>query len=218
MDEVRLAEEAKLWYSNKIIQDTLNAIKQNNITAVFAENRDIAVEEIMKRIPAKATVTHGGSLTIRELGLIDRLSKGNYNYLRVKGKSSASDSAEIRRAAFYADVYLTSVNAITRDGRLVAIDGYGNRTAAIMFGPSKVIIVAGKNKIVDTLDDALKRIRDFVAPVHARRRNWNVPCTETGKCVNCKKTDRICNKTMIIEYERDQDRTTLVLVDEDLGI
>jgi len=215
LDEAKLDEEAKAWYSHKLIEDTLVAIRKNNMTAVFAKNKELAVDEVMKRIPPKAKVTHGGSLSIDELGLIEALQKGDYNYLR---KVPPDKNSEERRKAFYADIFLTSVNAVTRDGRLIAIDGTGNRTAAILFGPKKVIVVAGINKIVETLEDGMKRIKEYVAPVHARRRNWDLPCTRTGKCINCKHRNRICNKTMIVEYERDKDRITVILIGHTLGI
>lgn len=214
MEKARLSKE---WYFKKLIESTLIAITKNNMTGVFAEKKESVVHEIMKRIPKGGTVTHGGSLTVEELGLADKLLEGNFNYLR-RDRPIEPDVGEIRRKAFYADVYLTSVNAVTKDGKLVAIDGFGNRTAAILFGPKKVIVVAGKNKIVETLDDALKRIKKYVAPVHAKRRGLDLPCAKTGKCVDCKTEKRICNKMMIVEYEREKDRITVILVGEDLGI
>ncbi len=215
-DEVKLAGKAKGWYTSKLIADTMGAIGKNNMTAIFAKDKETALDEVLKRIPKNATVSHGGSLTIKELGLIEKLSEGDYHYLR--GGIAESKEKEIRRRGFYSDIYITSVNAITKDGRLIAIDGTGNRTAAIMFGPDKVIIIAGKNKIVETLEDGLVRIKEYVAPVHAKRRNHDLPCAVTGKCVNCRSKNRICNKTMIIEYERDSDRMTVILVGEELGI
>jgi len=215
-EEVKLAEETKVWYSSKLIADTMGAIQKNNMTAIFAKDKETALDEVLKRIPKNATVSHGGSLTIKELGLIERLSEGDYHYLR--GGIAESKEKEIRRKGFYSDIYITSVNAITKDGRLIAIDGTGNRTASIMFGPDKIMIIAGKNKIVETLEDGLRRIKEYVAPIHAKRRNHDLPCAVTGKCVNCRSKNRICNKIMIIEYERDSNRMTVILVGEELGI
>jgi L-lactate utilization protein LutB len=214
MKKVRFSKE---WYFKKLIEDTITGLKRNNIAGVFTKNKEDAINEIMKRIPERGTVTHGGSLTIEELGVANKLLEGNYNFLR-RNRPAESDLGEIRRKAFYADVYLTSVNAITKDGMLIAIDGFGNRTAAIMFGPKKVIVVAGKNKIVETLDDAFKRIEHYAAPLHAKRRGWNLPCTETGKCVDCKTERRICNKVSIVKYEREKNRITVILVAENLGL
>jgi len=98
------------------------------------------------------------------------------------------------------------------------MDGFGNRAACLLFGPKKVIVVAGKNKLVGTMEDGIKRIREYVAPVHAKRRGWNLPCTKSGTCADCKDPIRICNKLAVLQYERDRDRTTVIIVGEDLGI
>jgi hypothetical protein len=113
---------------------------------------------------------------------------------------------------------LTSVNAITTAGELMALDGIGNRIASLLFGPRKVVVVAGKNKIVNTLDDGIRRIKEYAAPIHAKRRGWDLPCTKTGRCVDCRDPRRICNKLAVLQYERDRERITVILVGEDLGI
>ncbi len=218
MEEEKELIEAKRWHFEKQIGETISAINKNNMEGIYAKDKKAALNEILKRIPSNATVSHGGSYTLRELGMIEILKKGEYRYLRGKIIQRHSMSDEMRTEDFSSDVYLTSANAITLEGELIVMDGFGNRAACLLFGPKKVLVVAGKNKIVRNLDEGMTRIREYVAPVHAKRRNWDLPCTKAGKCVDCKDPRRICNKIGILKYERDKERTTVILVGEDLGI
>jgi hypothetical protein len=218
MDEERELIEAKRWHFKKRIEETIKAINRNNMEAIYVEDRRAALEEILRRIPEGAIVTHGGSYTIKELGIVEILKKGNYRYLQQEIRADDTLQYKLEIKGFSSDVYLTSVNAITMQGELMALDGFGNRAACLLFGPKKVLVVAGKNKIVDTLEEGIKRIKDYVAPVHARRRNWDLPCTTAGKCVDCNSERRICNKLAILQYERNKDRISVILVGEDLGI
>src|SRR5512146_873709 len=180
MNEDEKLIEAKRWIVESRIEKTLRAISRNNMEGIYAKDRQSAREEVLKRIPRNATVTHGGTYTLRELGIIEALRKGEYRYLREEGGSDAHNR-EAQIKAFSADVYLTSVNAITMGGDLIALDGFGNRVACLLFGPAKVVVVAGQNKIVETLEDGIKRIRDYAAPVHVKRRGWDLPCAKAGK-------------------------------------
>jgi hypothetical protein len=218
MDDEKKLIEARQWHAEKRIQETLRAINKNNMEGVYAKDRGEALNEILKRIPPNATVTHGGSHTLQELGINEILRKGEYRYLRREIASNEREDLDIQIKGFSSDVYLTSVNAITTAGELIALDGIGNRVASLLFGPRKVLVVAGKNKIVNTLDDGIRRIKEYVAPIHAKRRGWDLPCTKTGICVECRDPRRICNKLAVLQYERDRERITVILVGEDLGI
>ena len=218
MEEEKELIKAKRWHFEKQIEETMSAIHKNNMEGIYAKDKEVALNEILKRIPPNATVSHGGSYTLRELGMIEILKKGEYRYLRQKITQRDSVSDEMRIEDFSSDVYLTSANAITLEGELIVMDGFGNRAACLLFGPKKVLVVAGKNKIVRNLEDGMTRIREYVAPIHAKRRNWDLPCTKAGKCVDCKDPRKICNKIAILKYERDKERTTVILVGEDLGI
>jgi hypothetical protein len=218
MDEDKKLIEARRWHAEKRIQETIHAIDKNNMEGIYAQDREEALNEILKRIPPNATVSHGGSCTLQEVGINEILSKGQYRYLRREIATNEEEEHDIQIKSFSSDVYLTSVNAITTAGELIALDGFGNRVACLLFGPRKVLVVAGKNKIVDTLDDGIRRIKEYVAPIHAKRRGWDLPCTKTGRCVDCRDPRRICNKLAILQYERDRERTTVILVGEDLGI
>ncbi len=216
MEEERELRKAQNWHAEKRIKETIRAIHQKNMTGVYAKDKEAAIKAILRRVPKDATVSHGGSFTLRELGIVDLLEKGAYRYLRKGAGSAYADETQWKD--FSSDVYLTSVNAVTRGGDLIALDGFGNRAACLFFGPKKLLVVAGRNKIVDTLEDGMKRIREYVAPVHAKRRHWDLPCTRAGRCVDCRSQERICNKLAVLQYERDKTRTTVILVNEDLGI
>ena len=218
MHEEKALNEARQWHSGKKIDETLNSLRRNNMEGLYVENREAALGEILKRIPPNATVSHGGSYTLQELGIKDILSNGEYRYVRRETATNEKEEHDIHIKGFSSDVYLTSVNAITTAGELIALDGFGNRVACLLFGPRKVVVVAGKNKIVDTLDDGIRRIKEYAAPIHAKRRGWDLPCTKTGTCVDCRDPRRICNKLAVLQYERDRGRTTVILVGEDLGI
>ena len=214
-EEERNLRDAQRWFAEKRIEETVRALNQNNIEAIYVKEKKAALNEILKRIPKNAIVSHGGSYTLKELGITEILEKGEYQYLR---SSPLPADEDLRLKAFSSDIYLTSVNAITLEGELIVMDGIGNRAACLLFGPKKVMVVAGKNKIVDTLEDGIKRIHEYVAPVHAKRRKWDLPCTKAGKCTNCKNQGRICNKLAILQYERKKDRICVIIVGEDLGI
>jgi hypothetical protein len=218
MDEEKKLIEARQWHAEKCIEETLHALNKNNMEGVYARDRREALNEILQRIPSNATVTHGGSYTLQEIGIKEILRKGHYRYLMGEVPANGGEEHDIQIKGFSSDVYLTSVNAITTAGELIALDGIGNRVSSLFFGPRKVLVVAGKNKIVSTLDDGIRRIKEYAAPVHAKRRGWDLPCAKAGTCVDCRDPKRICNKLAVLQYERDRERTTVILVGEDLGI
>jgi len=217
MNETKKLSDARRWHSERRIREALAAIKKNNMAGIYVRSREAALKEISLRIPKGSSVAHGGSRTLQELGVDVFLNQGGFEYL-LANASWDKGTRESRLRDFSCDIFLTSVNAITLRGELLAMDGFGNRAACLLFGPKKVLVIAGQNKIVATLEDGIKRIKDFVAPVHAKRRGWSVPCTKAGRCVDCKTPMRICNKLAVLQYERESDRITVILVGEDLGI
>jgi len=219
MDEVARLEEARSALKDVLVQEVMRSLKKNQMEALYASNRQEAVKEILALIPEASIVGYGGSLTLDELGIKEALKTGNYRYIdRGRPGISSEEMFALRRQSLLADVFLCSTNALTRDGKLVNIDGVGNRLAALTFGPKKVIVVVGINKIVDDVDEGLKRIRNHVAPLHARRRGWKVPCAQTGTCVDCRSPDRICSIVSVVELQREKGRLTVVLVGQPLGL
>ena len=192
-------------------------LKQRHYEAFFCHTAQEAVEKITGMIPEGSSVTWGGSMTIRDMGLTRALH--NKEGLDIWDRDLAPDreaAQEIYRRAFYADYYLSSVNAMSEDGEIVNIDGNGNRVAALTWGPKHVVYIVGINKICQDLDAAVKRARSTAAPVNAQRFNLNTPCKADGVCHNCQSPDSICNYIWIQRLSPNH-RHTVILVAEDLG-
>jgi hypothetical protein len=169
-------------------------------------------------IPPDSVVGVGGSITVRELGLIEALQKrGNRVVQHWQKGLSFDEIIAVERQHLTSEVFLTSSNAITEAGQLVNVDGGGNRVAAMIFGPKKVIVIAGENKIVKDVDAGLERIKRVAAPLNAKRLNLSTPCAVTGVCTDCDIPERICNITTIIHRKSEETDITIILVGETLG-
>ena len=155
-------------------------------------------------------------MTLKETGVIDFLRNGSFNYLDRDGLSGA-ELEKCFRDAFSADVYFSSSNAITENGELYNVDGTGNRVAAMLFGPEKVIVIAGCNKLVKDLDAADERVKAVAAPANAIRLDRNTPCTKTGRCADCRSEGRICANKVVFTRQTTPGRITVILVAEELG-
>lgn len=194
-------------------------LKQRHYEAFFCHTAQEAVEKITGMIPEGSSVTWGGSMTIRDMGLTRALH--NKEGLDIWDRDLAPDretAQEIYRRAFYADYYLSSVNAMSEDGEIVNIDGNGNRVAAITFGPKHVILVVGINKVAQNLEAAISRARSLAAPVNMMRfADLNTPCKHDGTCHDCKSPDSICNYIQIMRNSHPAGRHIVVIVDEELG-
>lgn len=210
--------EFKVWHNEAIGTKTVEALVKNNFKAMYCQTKQEAVEQILALIPVEATVGVGGSWTVGELGLLDRLSAlGNTMFNHGLPNLSAETRIELRRKQLTCDVFLTGTNAVTMDGRLVNTDGIGNRVASMIFGPKKVIIVVGANKIVKDVAEAEKRIKLYAAPINNKRLHTPNPCTSTGECMDCQGPTRICNVTTIISKRPPLTDIHVVVVGEDLG-
>ncbi len=208
------------------IQGLISKLRESNISALYVRDRRQALKTVISMIPERAVVGLGDSLTLRQIGLLDVLEKGNYEFLNPwRSGTSLEENIRLKKRALTSDVFVTGTNALTLDGKIVNIDGHGNRVAAMLFGPDKVIVVVGKNKLVHDVPEALEKIRNRTAPANVRRHpdfDPMPPCAETGECSDCASPWRICNKTVIIEREYDnvkyKPRITVVIVGEELGI
>ncbi|MCX8192155.1 MAG: lactate utilization protein, partial [Nitrososphaerales archaeon] len=161
--------EAKVWYNEKIVETTLKNLTKNGFNVLYVPKKEDALKKILEMVPMDAKVGVGGSLTIREMGLIEALkNRGNIVLDTWQPNLPKKDELEMRRNHLTSDVFISSTNALTIDGKLVNIDGVGNRVAAMIFGPKKVIVVAGINKIVKDVNEGIKRIRDLAAPLNAK--------------------------------------------------
>lgn len=199
-----------------VFERTIEGLEGRGIEGRFFNDRQQLVEALLGEISDDSTVAFGGSMTLETLGLYENLTDRG-NRVLWHWKTEKEKIPETLKQALLADVYLSSMNAITEDGRIVNIDGTGNRTAAMFFGPNKVILVAGKNKICPDMDCAIKRIKEVACPKNAERLNRSVPCRLTGKCADCRSPQRMCMVTTVIEIKPPTMDFKVFLVDEELG-
>lgn len=204
--------------ANKLqIDAVIKNLEKRNMKGYYCEDRDAACQLILSMIKDKSTVCWGGSVTLGEIKIKEKLAERNLEIIDPYSTDDPVESIERRRRGLLSDYFLMSTNAITMDGELVNIDGFGNRVAGLCFGPKKVIIVAGANKLVQGLDDALPRIKVNAAIPNCVRLNRNTPCTITGVCSDCLTEDCICSDIVTIRYSVSSNRIHVILVNEDLG-
>ncbi|HOS69274.1 MAG TPA: lactate utilization protein [Bacillota bacterium] len=201
---------------NESVKKTIEALEKHNMKASYFDDSETAVSYLMDKIEDRATVGIGGSMTVYSLGipqkLIERGNKVYFHWLEStpEGMDYARDKAE------KADVYLSSTNALTEDGKLVNIDGLGNRVASMIFGPKKVFVLCGVNKITKDLDAALKRIKENTYK-NARRLKLDTPCAHTEKCNDCNSPQRMCSVTTIIERRPYKTEFEVIIIGKELG-
>ncbi|MBN2515298.1 MAG: lactate utilization protein [Deltaproteobacteria bacterium] len=209
-------------YWQKRLEDVKKALESNNFEAFVVENRDeakkIVLEDIIPKIEAKS-VSWGGSMTYLATGIYESLKYSkNFEVVDTFDKSlSPLETLERRRQSLLVDLFITGTNAVTETGMLINLDMYGNRVAAITFGPKHVIVLVGRNKVVPDIDDAMFRVKNYAAPVNAMRLSKKVPCATTSYCDECTSPDRICNTWTITEKSFPEGRVKVVLINEDLG-
>jgi L-lactate utilization protein LutB len=205
------------------INKTIENLKKHNINCFFVEDEISAKEKVLEIVEKGASVGMGGSMSAHTIGVVPELEKRNimHNPYNSEGKVDKSkNQTAIRKKGLLADYFLTGTNSITEDGYIVNTDGRGNRVGAMAFGPQKLILVAGINKLVPDLDGAFERIRTIAAPLNCKRHGWDdIPCAKTNDpdCEQCTSSHRQCNSTLIINNSRDPDRINIVLVNKDLG-
>jgi L-lactate utilization protein LutB len=204
------------------LQQLKNALEANNFTVFLADNTDdarrIFVDTILPDTGA-ASVSWGGSVTAAHAGVCEALKqRENLQVIDAFEKGiSLEESWDRRRRAFLVDLYLTGANAITEAGQLVNLDRTGNRVAALTFGPKKVVLFAGRNKITPNLEGAFARVKSFAAPINAIRLQYKTPCAKTAACQECSGAERLCNTWTITEKSFPKGRITVVLINQDLG-
>jgi hypothetical protein len=207
------------FFREKQVERTINALKKNNFEALFVPDSKAALDEVMKRIPDGATVGVGGSVTLGQIGLLDVLEKRNIHLIwPIKQARNDEERNELFRKCFSSDIFLSSTNAVTEDGKLFNVDATGNRVGAMFIGPKRVIVVSGVNKIVKDVDAAEKRVREWAAPQNAKRLNRKTPCVETGVCSDCSSPDRICNIYVTLAKKPSRTELAVILIGEKLGI
>lgn len=196
-----------------LAQKVIKGLASRNMTGYYAADKKEALEKALELIPKGSTCTMGGGMSVFEIGLVDALKNGDYNFFDREMK----DPREAMLAAYDADVFLASSNAITEDGMLVNIDGNANRVSAIAYGPKKLVLIVGMNKVCPDLDAAMKRARNVAAPINAQRFGLTTPCARTGACADCKSPDTICCQFLVTRFSRHKDRIHVILVNDNLG-
>lgn len=206
------------------IRRTMTALEKNNMHAYYAPTSEDAVRVVESLLNEGDTISCGGSVTLDATGVKALMRSGKYNFLDREVVETDAQRQEIYRKTFSADAFLTSSNAITENGELYNIDGTGNRVAAMLFGPSKVIVVAGYNKIVRDLDAAAAYVKGITTPANAMRLRIDTPCTHAAcpgtdgdMCAGCRSENRICGLYAVMAYQRNKDRVHVVLVGEEVG-
>ena len=197
-----------------LAQKVIKGLASRNMKGFYARDKEEALKIALDLIPEGSSITMGGCVSAAEIGLVDAVKKGNYEFI---DRNEAKDPRTAALAAYDVDVFLASCNAMTEDGVLVNIDGNANRVSAIAHGPRKVLFIVGMNKVCKDADMAMKRARNVAAPINAQRFGLDTPCAKTGSCMDCKSPDTICCQFLITRYSRHDDRIYVILVNDSLG-
>lgn len=197
-----------------LAKKVIKGLASRNMTGYYAASAEEAKKIALDLIPEGSSISMGGGMSVHEIGLVEALKEGNYNFI---DRDKAEDKRAAMLAAYDADFFLSGCNAITEDGVLVNIDGNANRVSAIAQGPKKVIFIVGMNKVCDDVDGAMKRARNVAAPINSQRFGLDTPCCKTGSCMNCKSPDTICCQFLITRFSRHEGRIHVILVNDSLG-
>ena len=212
---------------NRLENNRIQKCKQHFIVNHFnfsvvdypEEAKDLVLHEIIPKLQIK-TVSWGDSMTVTDTGILEELQKSaNITFIQTfDDQIPRKEIIQRRREALTVDLFITGSNALTEQGQLVNLDGLGNRVAPMIFGPKYIIIMVGKNKIVSGLSEAMDRIKNYAAPLNAKRHHLDTPCVSSGKCMNCQDINRVCNAWSIIEKSKPPGRITIILINKDLGL
>ena len=207
----------KQLYYEKRGQILVKNLLSRHFDAYYCATREEALKKALELIPEGSSVGWGGAQSCEEIGLMEALHAGNYRPMDRSLAKTAEEREQMMHDMLAADVFLTGANGLSLDGQMVNIDGTGNRVAAIVYGPKTIIVVAGMNKVEDSLDAAMNRARTVAAPMNNQRFSNDNPCSTTGTCGNCKNVTCICNQILITRHCRPAGRIKFILVGEELG-
>ena len=193
-------------------------LKARHFDAWYCDTKEEALAKVLELIPEGSTVGWGGAMSAQQIGLMEALNVGNYNAIDRDRCSNQAERDQAARDSMFADFFLTGANGLSLDGQMVNIDGTGNRVAAIAYGPKNILVIAGMNKVEDTLDAAINRARTVAAPMNKQRFRNETPCAITGACADCKSEGCICNQILVTRHCRPVGRIKFILVGEALGL
>ena len=211
-----MTEQMKTYYEKRA-QVLVKNLKSRHFEAYYCPDSASALAKALELIPEGASVGWGGALSAQQIGLIDAVKSGNFAAIDRDAATTPEERTQALKRCLTADVFLCGANALSLDGQMVNIDGTGNRVAAIAYGPDTILVIAGMNKVCDTLDDAVTRARTVAAPMNKQRFPFKTPCEVTGACADCKSEESICNQILITRNCRPAGRIKFILVGEELG-
>ena len=211
-----MTEQMKTYYEKRA-QVLVKNLKSRHFDAYYCPDSASALAKALELIPEGASVGWGGALSAQQIGLIDAVKSGSFAAIDRDAATTPEERTQALKRCLTADVFLCGANALSLDGQMVNIDGTGNRVAAIAYGPDTILVIAGMNKVCDTLDDAVTRARTVAAPMNKQRFPFKTPCEVTGACADCKSEESICNQILITRNCRPAGRIKFVLVGEELG-
>jgi hypothetical protein len=210
--------DPKQNYYDKRGEVLVKNLKSRKFEAWYCATRDEALEKALSLIPTGSVVGWGGATSAQDIGLLDVMRTGDYREIDRDKAPTPEERVQAMRQCLLSDVFITGANAISMDGQMVNIDGNGNRVAAIVYGPKAVIVIAGMNKVVDTVEDAVVRARTVAAPINKQRFPAPTPCLTTGSCADCNSDGCICNQVLITRRNNGEPgRIKIILVGEELG-
>ena len=209
--------DPKQKYYNKRGEILVKNLRSRHYDAYYCETKSDALAKALELIPKGATVGWGGAMSAKQIGLLDAVNAGDYNAIDRDKTSTPEERKKAMKSCLLADVFITGANALSLDGQMVNIDGVGNRVAAIVYGPESILVIAGMNKVMDTLEAAVIRARTIAAPMNKQRFPHQTPCEITGACGDCKSEGCICNQILITRNSKPAGRIKVILVGEDLG-
>ena len=211
-----MTEQMKTYYEKRA-QVLVKNLKSRHFDAYYCPDSASALAKALELIPEGASVGWGGALSAQQIGLIDAVKSGSFAAIDRDAATTPEERTQALKRCLTADVFLCGANALSLDGQMVNIDGTGNRVAAIAYGPDTILVIAGMNKVCDTLDDAVTRARTVAAPMNKQRFPFKTPCEVTGACADCKSEESICNQILITRNCRPAGRIKFILVGEELG-
>lgn len=198
-------------------QRVIKGLESRNMEGYYAATKEEALAKALELIPEGSSIGWGGSMSIKEMGLMDAVCSGNYTVYNRDICKTPEEKRRTQLRIFDTDFFLCSTNAITEDGVLVNVDGTANRVSCISWGPRNVLMIVGMNKVVAGVEDAVSRARHEAAPINAQRFGLDTPCSKTGVCTNCKSPDTVCCQVLVTRYSKEKGRIKVILVNEDMG-
>lgn len=211
-------DENVLWYQNKQVEKTIKNLELHNMMGIYVEDELELLSKLDEFIAQDSVIGVGDSVTLEETGVLRYLRQNKLDFLdKYKEGLTREEKRKIYIQNFSSDTFMCSTNALTEDGYLFNIDGNGSRVAPMLYGPKQVIVVAGINKLVSNLEEAQKRVRNYAAPLDAKRLKKDTPCTKIGTCVDCKSPNRICNDFVTITGQFEKNRIKVIIIGKSFG-